>query len=101
MTSTEEDQKKKWNEVWNNISASDWEKISTTAQNIWDNLQGVAKNPECDLEFDNCPMHPGRFFEFSSVIGFNSNNGWSYPEYVTQWWERRGRKYGVPRPIID
>jgi len=95
------DQDNKWNTVFGNLTDKEWINMKNIALDIWDHkLTGITKDPEIQLELDTCPMHPGFFFEFSSVSGFNNNNGWSYSEYVSGWWERRGYKYGIPRPNI-
>jgi len=99
MSSIETD-KEKCDKTWKNLSDNEWEQLYNKSIEIWNNLKGVSKETNCDLELDKCPMHPNRFFEFSSVIGFNKNNGWSYNEYISNWWERRGKKYGVPKQMM-
>jgi len=72
-------------------SKKEWEDESTDAMMIWDGIPDTRKDPEFDLELPTCPMHPARFYELSSVQGFNKLNGWTYREYVEDWKGRRGQ----------
>jgi len=41
------------------------------------------------FETDSHPMHPSLFYQLSNVSGFNKTNGYTYPEYIDQWYVRR------------
>ena len=85
----------KWKETFN-ITNEKWNDMKNEADKLFNNLSidpsiNYSLKDKDGWESNQCPMAPYRFFQLSSVSGFNNLNGYTYEEYILGWKKRHNK----------